>query len=185
MSPCCGVMVRQWAGQDSSKLSPRPELLRMWTCRVVAVTSAKKSKYHRFIKTPQKMYARTAVTKRLHRLECTQSRKPFSNCQTTLRQNGDVKFLFTHSWWGPWAPAGPGGRTRSPALLSSLHPPSPYPLWKRHPLNRGHTTMSNAKTDTNQKAWTRLTNSTAIQWSAVGVLRPLKYWSLPDMKRLN
>ena len=55
MSPCCGVMVRQWAGQDSSKLSSLPELFRMWTCRVVAIPSAKKKEIGQpLIQTPQK-----------------------------------------------------------------------------------------------------------------------------------
>lgn len=39
ITPCCGVIVRQWAGQDKSKLSSLEVLFRIWTWLVVDAPS--------------------------------------------------------------------------------------------------------------------------------------------------
>lgn len=43
MTPCWGVMVRQWAGQDKSKHSSLDVLFRIWTWLVVAAPSKKQT----------------------------------------------------------------------------------------------------------------------------------------------
>lgn len=114
ITPCCGVMVRQWAGHDKSKLSSLDASFRIWTWLVVAVSSKKSNnniiqnaKYHCRVKD---------LTQNPYQDSKLSSFRCESKTQTKMKSlHVVVHFLnpkSTHWWWELWGQAVLDGWTR-------------------------------------------------------------------------